>query len=33
MKCKELWPDLSFEKGRDTYKTIHLWTQIVGKIK
>lgn len=28
-----IWPELSYEKGKDTYKTIHLWTQIIGKIK
>ena len=27
------WPVLSYEKGKDTYDTLHLWTQIVGKIK
>ncbi|GAB1403347.1 hypothetical protein MASR1M74_05250 [Lentimicrobium sp.] len=27
------WPDLSYEKGKDTYATLHMWTQIVGKIK
>ncbi|MBJ7883125.1 DUF5996 family protein, partial [Gelidibacter salicanalis] len=27
------WPELSFEKSKDTYETIHLWTQIIGKIK
>ena len=26
------WPVLSYEKGKDTYATIHMWTQIVGKI-
>jgi hypothetical protein len=30
---KTSWPKLSFEKGKDTYQTLHLWTQIVGKIK
>lgn len=30
---QEIWPELSFEKGNDTYQTIHLWTQIAGKIK
>jgi hypothetical protein len=30
---KEIWPELSFEKGKETYQTIHLWTQIIGKIK
>lgn len=27
------WPVLSYQKGKDTYDTIHMWTQIVGKIK
>ena len=26
-------PDLSYEKGRANYDTLHMWTQIVGKIK
>jgi hypothetical protein len=27
------WPELSYEKGKDTFDTLHMWTQIVGKIK
>lgn len=27
------WPVLSYEKGKATYETLQLWTQIVGKIK
>ncbi len=27
------WPILSYEKAKDTYNTMHMWTQIVGKIK
>lgn len=27
------WPDLPFNAWRDTYATLHLWTQIVGKIR
>lgn len=27
------WPDLSFEEGRDTCATLHMWLQIVGKIR
>lgn len=27
------WPELSYEKGKATYETLHMWTQIVGKIK
>lgn len=29
---KNQWPTLSYEKGKDTYATLHMWTQIVGKI-
>ncbi len=27
------WPDLAFESWKDTLATVHLWTQIVGKIR
>jgi len=27
------WPILSYEKGKSTYETLQLWSQIVGKIK
>ena len=27
------WPKLSYPNAKDTYETLHLWTQIVGKIK
>lgn len=27
------WPELSYEKGKKTYATLHMWTQIIGKIK
>jgi hypothetical protein len=30
---KQKWPVLSYQKGKDTYNTLHMWTQIVGKIK
>ena len=30
---KNQWPNLSYEKGKKTYATLHMWTQIVGKIK
>lgn len=30
---KEVWPELSYAHAKETYETIHLWTQIVGKIK
>ena len=27
------WPDLPTAAWRDTYATLHLWTQIAGKIR
>ncbi len=27
------WPELPLEEWEDTYHTLHLWTQIVGKIR
>lgn len=30
---KQQWPELSYQKGKTTFDTLHLWTQIVGKIK
>lgn len=33
MQTEPLWPILSYEKGKDTFETVHMWTQIVGKIK
>jgi hypothetical protein len=29
----EIWPSLPLEAWSDTYATLHLWTQIVGKIR
>ncbi len=29
----EVWPPLPLEAWQDTYATLHLWTQIVGKIR
>jgi Family of unknown function (DUF5996) len=29
----ELWPALPLEEWKDTYATLHMWTQIVGKIR
>ena len=29
----ELWPALPYEAWRDTYQTLHMWTQIVGKVR
>lgn len=28
-----LWPKLDYSSSKDTYETLHLWTQIVGKIR
>lgn len=30
---RDLWPDLRLEEWRDTYATLHMWTQIVGKTR
>jgi len=27
------WPDLPYNAWKDTYETLHMWTQIVGKIR
>ena len=27
------WPELSYQEAKETYETLHLWTQIAGKIK
>jgi hypothetical protein len=27
------WPEIQFEKLKDTLATVHLWTQIIGKIR
>jgi hypothetical protein len=29
----ELWPELPYEAWKDTRETLHLWTQIAGKIR
>jgi hypothetical protein len=29
----ELWPALPLEEWKDTYATLHMWTQIVGKVR
>ena len=31
--ANEAWPDLPYAAWRDTSATLHLWTQIVGKIR
>lgn len=27
------WPELSYRRGKDTIATLHLWTQVAGKIR
>jgi len=29
----EVWPSLPLDAWRDTYATLHLWTQIIGKVR
>src|SRR6266576_5717491 len=29
----EAWPSLPYEAWKDTYDTVHMWTQVVGKIR
>jgi len=29
---RENWPDLPYDAWKDTYATLHMWSQIVGKI-
>ena len=31
-EVNELWPDLRFELWKDTYETLHMWLQVVGKV-
>ncbi|WP_308465803.1 DUF5996 family protein [Rathayibacter soli] len=33
METVSAWPELTVESWRDTRDTVHMWTQIVGKIK
>lgn len=33
MKSNEQWPRLGYEEWSDTVATLHMWTQIVGKIR
>src|SRR5580658_9580497 len=34
MESKRLpWPELKYERLKDTAATVHLWTQIIGKIR
>ena len=30
---RDLWPDLPLEAWQDTLSTLHMWTQIVGKVR
>jgi hypothetical protein len=30
--AEELWPALPYEAWKDTYATLHMWTQVVGKV-
>jgi uncharacterized protein DUF5996 len=32
MSASDLWPALPYEEWKDTYATLHMWAQIVGKI-
>ena len=32
-RAKSAWPELPYTAWKDTYATLHLWTQIVGKIR
>ena len=29
---RDVWPSLPFAEWRDTYATLHMWTQVVGKV-
>jgi Family of unknown function (DUF5996) len=33
MSSLERWPPLPLDEWKDTYRTLHMWTQIVGKIR
>ncbi|MGB6898382.1 MAG: DUF5996 family protein [Candidatus Acidiferrum sp.] len=30
---RDLWPELPLEAWQDTYATLHMWTQVVGKVR
>jgi hypothetical protein len=32
-RLAEMWPPLPLDQWKDTYATLHMWTQIVGKIR
>ncbi|MGJ3250607.1 MAG: DUF5996 family protein [Elainellaceae cyanobacterium] len=29
----DTWPSLPLDAWQDTYATLHMWTQIIGKIR
>lgn len=29
----DIWPSLPLDAWQDTYTTLHLWTQVVGKVR
>ncbi len=31
--CNSAWPELNYQNWKNTLKTIHLWTQIIGKVR
>jgi hypothetical protein len=31
--ASSVWPALPLDAWRDTYATLHMWTQIVGKVR
>jgi hypothetical protein len=33
MTATNLWPELPLTEWKDTYDTLHMWTQIVGKVR
>ena len=33
METADVWPSLPLKEWQDTYSTLHMWTQIVGKIR
>lgn len=33
MEAQQPWPDLPYAAWRDTCQTLHLWTQVVGKVR
>jgi Family of unknown function (DUF5996) len=33
LSLAERWPELSYAAWKDTRDTLHLWTQVVGKIR